>query len=427
VTSCDAAAAVGRSLGSLATMRRSPLFFAATALVLAACGGGSDEQSTPTTRQSTTTVPPSSTTTTRPADLNAARVTLTPVAGITGGTAMAVRTGDTALYVAVQQGRIVAIRDGQVDPTPVLDLTGNIRAGGEQGLLGIAFSPDATLLYVHSTAPSGDSRLEEYAFVASPGGGGRADPATARTVLTAPGLQANHNGGQLAFDPDGMLWMALGDGGSQGDSGAGHVPGGNAQSLEQLLGKLLRIDPQPSGSSPYTIPADNPFAAGGGRPEIWAFGLRNPWRFSFDRETGDLWIADVGGSDREEIDLAPAPERGRGTNFGWNRVEGTVTHDAVPPGAVGPVHEVDHSNGDCSITGGFVYRGARIPDLVGAYVYSDYCNGAIRALRVDGTTVVVARDLGISERQISSFGEDAAGELYVVSQQDGIFRIDPAA
>ena len=220
------------------------------------------------------------------------------------------------------------------------------------------------------------------------------------------------------FGPDGKLWMGLGDGGSQGDVGDGHVPGGNAQSLERPLGKILRFDPTPSGSAPYTVPSDNPFASGGGLPEIWAYGLRNPWRFSFDRKTGDLWIADVGGSEREEIDLAPAPERGRGQNFGWNRVEGTVVHDTPP---------ISHENGDCSITWGFVYRGTRIPDLVGAYVYSDYCNGAIRAIRADGGQVVVARELGITATNISSFGEDADGELYVVSQSDGLFRIDPAA
>jgi glucose/arabinose dehydrogenase len=334
-----------------------------------------------------------------------------------------VRRGDPALYVAEQQGRVLAIRGGQVDPTPVLDITGDIQAGGEQGLLGIAFSPDGTKLYVHSTAPGGDTRLQEFAFA-----NGKADPATARTLLTAPGAQSNHNGGQLAFGPDGMLYMTIGDGGGAGDSGGGHASGGNGQSLDTLLGKILRIDPTPSASSGYTIPPDNPFASGGGRPEIWAYGLRNPWRFSFDRSTGDLWIADVGQDKYEEIDFAAAPDRGRGANYGWNIMEGLHPfRDGTAAGpTVAPVLETAHTDGNCSITGGYVYRGTKIPDLAGAYVFSDYCNGPVRAVIVANGQVVADRDLGVSASSITSFGQDGAGELYVISQSQGLLRIDPA-
>ena len=178
----------------------------------------------------------------------------------------------------------------------------------------------------------------------------------------------------------------------------------------------------------YTIPPDNPFASGGGRPEIWAYGLRNPWRFSFDRSTGDLWIADVGQDQYEEIDFAAAPDRGRGANYGWNITEGLHPYRAGTAAGptVAPVLETAHTDGNCSITGGYVYRGTKIPDLVGAYLFSDYCNGAVRAVVVANGQVVANRDLGINASNIASFGQDAAGELYVISQSQGLLRIDPA-
>lgn len=396
--------------------------------VLAAACGGDDDATRSTAPTTSTTAAPAPTTTLRPADLNAARVTLTKVADLPPSTALAVRAGDPALYVTTQAGQVLSLRNGAVDPTPVIDISDRVRSVGEQGLLGIAFSPDGTLLYLHYSAregagAAGEGRIVEFAFA-----GGRADPTSARLLLAVPDPQVNHNGGQLAFGPDGLLYIAFGDGGSQGDAGPGHAPGGNAQSRDELLGKLLRIDPRPDGGMPYTIPPDNPFAEGGGRPEIWSYGLRNPWRFSFDRASDDLWIADVGANEREEIDVATAPDAGRGVNYGWNRLEGTRDTGVgdVPDDAVAPVHEITHADGNCSITGGYVYRGAAIPDLVGAYVFTDYCNGAIRAIRVEGGQVVVARDLGISLDRVSSFGEDAAGELYVISQSSGLYRIDPA-
>jgi glucose/arabinose dehydrogenase len=397
-------------------------------LVIASIGCDGDDgdgRSAPTTTTTestaapTTTAPPS----TAEPNLEAAAVTLTPVADIEDPTAMAVREGDTALYVTEQSGRVRAVRDGALDAQPVLDLAGSVSSGGERGLLGIAFSPDGTLVYVHYTNVDGDTRVDEYAMT-----DGVADPASRRELLAVEQPQANHNGGQLAFGPDDLLYVGLGDGGGGGDIGAGHAPGGNGQSLDTLLGKILRIDPQASGGDPYVIPADNPFSEGGGRPEIWAYGLRNPWRFSFDRETGDLWIGDVGQDAWEEVDYAPAGEgAGAGANYGWARLEGTHPFDGeAPADAVGPIFEYPNPDEGCSITGGFVYRGSRIPDLTGAYVFADYCEGDLRALRQEDGQVVTERLLGVGAANVAAFGEDADGELYVLSQGDGLLRLDPA-
>ena len=232
---------------------------------------------------------------------------------------------------------------------------------------------------------------------------------------------SNHNGGNLVFGPDGYLYIGLGDGGSGGD------PHGNAQSLGTLLGKMLRIDPRPSGDSPYGIPPDNPFVdTQGARAEIWAYGLRNPWRYSFDRSTGDLWIGDVGQSAWEEVDRQPASSDG-GENYGWNVREGSHPYaDGSAPDAVDPVYDYPHSDGGCVVTGGYVYRGAAIPDLVGAYVFADFCLGTLEVLRHDGDTAVVT-DLGPTVQAVSSFGEDAAGELYVLSLAGGVYRVVPDA
>ena len=347
-----------------------------------------------------------------------APVALAPLASVTATTAMAVRTGDPARYVATQRGEVLALRPGQ-DPTMALDLTALTRASGERGLLGLAFSPDGTTLYVHySGRASGETVLEEYRFA-----DGVADPATRRVVLTVPQPQPNHNGGQLAFGPDGFLYLGLGDGGGRDDEGTGHAAGGNGQSRDTLLGKILRIDPRPSGAAAYTVPAGNPFAASGGRPEIYLWGLRNPWRFSFDTETGDLWVADVGQDQWEEVTRVAAG-RQAGANLGWNRFEGTEEFRAGPVGpVVMPQIQTSHADGNCSITGGYVYRGAKIPALRGWYVYTDYCNGAIKAAKVNAAGKARVRDLGIELQSVSSFGQDGDGELYVLSQRQGVFRL----
>ncbi len=345
-------------------------------------------------------------------------VRLVPVAEVEDGTALAARRGDPALYLAQQTGRVLALRPGR-EPEVALDLTTRVRARGEQGLLGLAFAPDGAHLYVHySDVDSGDTVVDEFVVT-----DGRPVPATRRTVLTVPQPQGNHNGGQLAFGPDGHLYLGLGDGGGQDDTGPGHAPGGNAQSPRSLLGKILRIDPDPVGREPYTVPADNPFADGGGRPEIWVQGLRNPWSFSFDPPTGDLWVADVGGSRFEEVTRL-TPDVAPGANLGWNRYEGPERHrDEDVAGTVMPQLPLSHDDGYCSVIGGAVVRTPTLPALQGWYVFSDYCEGTIRAARIRADGTARLRDLGASLPSVTAFGTSADGTLHVVSQSRGVFRI----
>jgi len=349
-------------------------------------------------------------------------LSLTRVAAIGGLTAMATRAGDRALYVADQEGRVWAVRKRQVVEPPVLDIAGDVTAGGEQGLLGIAFSPDGTRLYVHYTASDEDGRVDEFTMR-----GRTADLGSRREVLAVEDPQPNHNGGQLAFGPDGLLYIALGDGGASNDEGPGHARGGNGQSLETLLGKILRIDPTPSADAPYTVPADNPFVATpDAMPEIWSYGLRNPWRFSFDARTGDLWIGDVGQNAAEEVDFAPAVngrDAGKGVNFGWNRLEGDLEFRGdAPPDAAAPVVTHSHDDGWRSVIGGYVYRGSRIKALRGVYLYTDYYAGSVMGLRPDGTGFASV-DLGIEASDVAAFGEGPDDELYVLSQSDGLLRL----
>jgi glucose/arabinose dehydrogenase len=351
-----------------------------------------------------------------------ARVKLTPIANVEDPTAFTTRVGESTLYVTEQVGRVRVVRDGALDPQPVLDITDQVGSGGERGLLGVAFAPDGTKMYVYYTNRDGDIRVDEYTM-----SGNSVNTGSRRQVLAVDHPPApNHNGGQTSFGPDGMLYLGLGDGGAAGDQGAGHVEGGNAQSRDTMLGKILRIDPTPSADAPYTIPSDNPFANGGGLPEIWAYGLRNPWRLSWDRKTGDMWIADVGQNQWEEVDFAAAG-RGAGANYGWNRLEGTHQFSGSPPdGAVAPIFEYSHQGGGCSISGGYVYRGSKIPALRGEYVYSDYCESTLRAIKERDAKTAGQRDLGVKGNQITAFGEGQDGELYVLSQGDGLQRIDPA-
>jgi glucose/arabinose dehydrogenase len=412
-------------------MRASPRGAAAAllalGLLLAACSGGDgDQQAAPTTTTPTTTAPPTteggagSTTTfgaaASSAQFRRARVRLVQVAELQQPVAMAVRPGDRAVYVAEQTGAVRALRAGKVDPTPVVDISDQVTAGGEQGLLGLAFSPDGRFLYLNFTDTDGDSRVVELTMR-----GGRADPGSLRLLLRVEDPFANHNGGQLAFGPDRLLYIAFGDGGGGGD------PEGNGQSLGTLLGKILRIDPRPAGGRPYRVPSGNPFVGrgGGARPEIWAYGLRNPWRFSFDPASGDLWIGDVGQNAWEEVDREPARSGGR--NYGWNRREGLHAFEGErPAGAVDPVIEYGREGGACTVIGGSVYWGRRIPGLRGAYLYGDYCAGWVRAARVRGGRVAEQRDLGLSVPNLTSFGVDPAGELYAMSLAGPVYRLGPA-
>jgi len=391
---------------------------AVLALVAAGCGGSDGEPAAPTTTapatETTGAAPPASSGTTQPpgaGNLAAARVRLTQVATLSQPLALAVRSGDPELYVAQKGGQVRTLGGAMV-----LDLGGQVSTGAEQGLLGLVFSPDGSRLYINYTDRAGDTHVVEYAFA-----GGRADPGTARELLFVDQPFPNHNGGHLVFGPDGRLWIGLGDGGSRND------PRNNAQSLGTILGKMLRIDPRPSGDLPYTVPPDNPFVGrSGARGEIWSLGLRNPWRYSFDRSTGDLWIADVGQNAREEVNFTPASSRG-GENYGWARLEGTrPVSGSPPPEAVAPIVEYDLEGDNCAVTGGYVYRGSRIPDLVGAYLYADFCAGEIQAVRQAGGRAQGQRSLHVTVPNLSSFGEDAAGELYALSLGGGVFRIDPA-
>jgi glucose/arabinose dehydrogenase len=394
-----------------------------TALVASACSSdGSRATTRPSRSSSTTTTTAGATATTAAPDPHRARFTLTKVAAVQAPTAMTARPGDAALYVTEQAGRVRAIRNGTLDPNPVIDLRDTIASGGERGLLGVAFSPDGATLYVDYTNKNGDTRVDAYPMQAD----GTADRGGRRELLAIAQPQPNHNGGNLVTGPDGMLWIGTGDGGAADDVGSGHAPGGNGQSLDTLLGKLLRIDPNPTAGAAHGIPSDNPYANGGGRPEIWAYGLRNPWKFSFDADTGALVIGDVGQNEYEEIDWLPAGTKPP-VNFGWNIREGRHEHrNGSTAGLTDPVLEYSHDDGRCSISGGYVYRGTKIPDLRGTYLYSDNCDGKIRGTPIGAGAQTGEIDFGLQATGVSGFGQDNAKELYVLSLTDGVYRMDPA-
>jgi glucose/arabinose dehydrogenase len=328
------------------------------------------------------------------------------------------------LFVVEQGGTIRVIRDGRALRTPFLDISSQVVSGGEQGLLGLAFAPDyasSGRFYVDYTDRNGDTRVVEYRRGSS---ADRADPGSARQLLFQDQPESNHNGGQLAFGPDGLLYIGLGDGGG-GDDQHGAI--GNGQNLGTLLGKILRIDPRPSGGQPYGIPSDNPFVGrAGAKPAIYAWGLRNPWRFSFDRATGDLTIGDVGQDHVEEIDFR-RKGTGRGANFGWRAWEGTRHEDPSVrvSGDVKPVLQYTHDRGGCSVTGGYVIRDARLPALVGRYVYGDFCVGKLLTARLRQGGASGRRALGLHVSSLSSFGEDSRGRVYVVSLDGPVYRLDP--
>lgn len=346
-----------------------------------------------------------------PAPLDEVTVGLVEVARLARPTALAVRNDDPALYVAERGGTVRVIREGQVAAEPLLDVSERTTTDGERGLLGLAFSPDGSLLYVSYTDRQGDSRIDEYQVR-----GASVDGGTRREILHVEQPYANHNGGNIVFGPDGSLYLGLGDGGGAGD------PLEAGQSLETLLGSLMRIDP--TGGQPYAIPADNPFVdREGARPEIWAYGLRNPWRFSFDAETADLWIADVGQNRREEINLATAGSSA-GANYGWDALEGTLPFEGdAPADSVAPIFEYELRSGRCAITGGYVYRGEAIPQLRGAYLYGDFCEGRLQALRQEAGGVTEEAALGPQVDSLVSFGQDHAGELYVLSLDGPVYRV----
>lgn len=339
------------------------------------------------------------------------RVKLTRVSPLKQAVALAVRRGDRALYVATKDGRVHAVHRGR--SRVVLDIRRFVTTDGEAGLLGLAFTPDGARMLIDYVDRRGDTRIRSYAFDRL-----GAHPGVELMKIDHPDLNFHH-AGNLAFGPDGHLYISHGDGGIPRDEK------GRAQSLEVLLGKILRVKVRPDGR--YDVPKDNPFVGReGARAEIWAYGLRNPWRFSFDAVRGDLWIADVGMTQQEEINLEKAGGKG-GRNYGWPHLEGT--EPLVPEGPaehVRPVHVYPRTGGRCAVIGGYVYRGRRLPGLRGAYLFGDLCSGRITAMRLTGGKARPRRVLPGKIDQLTSFGQDVAGELYVLSLNDGVYRIDPA-
>jgi glucose/arabinose dehydrogenase len=419
-----------RTLGS---MRKLAAPLAIAALVLAACSSTAKPRATPSTAPiapvSTTTTTgalstsptTAATTTTTAPDLARVHLALrTVVTGLSSPVVIAFRPGakGTAgtMYVAEQTGTLRQVVGSVASATPALDLRANLSHGNEQGLLGAVFTADGKHLFVSYTDAHGDTNVDEYTMR-----GANADPASRRRVFFATQPYANHNGGEVTIGPDGMLYIGLGDGGSEDD------PHNYGQDLASPLSKILRIDPNPAGRASYSVPADNPFVGHRGVfPETWMWGLRNPWRFSFDRATGDLWIGDVGQDKYEEIDYAPRGESG--INWGWAEREGFHEFKGPrPPGERDPIVEAPHADGYCAIVGGYVYRGAAIPALYGVYLYGDDCRPDIEGLVQRGGRALQQRDLGLQVPQLTTFGEDGRGELYAAARGGTIYQIVAAS
>ncbi len=406
-------------------------------LIAAACTGGSAPPAGTTTLPATTPVTPTPSTRSTPTphpsasptpfDPAALHLSLRLVAGQIPAPVLVTNAGDGTdrLFVLEKAGRIDVLQPGATRPSTFLDLTSRIASDGEQGLLGLAFHPEFASngrFYIDYTDTNGDTVLAEYRV--STGDSERADPASERQVLGIDQPYSDHNGGNLAFGPDGYLWISSGDGGGGGD------PEGAGQRLDTLLGKILRIDVDTrTDGLAYGIPPDNPFVGvAGARPEIWAYGLRNPWRFSFDRTTGDLWIGDVGQNHYEEIDHVAGNRAG--SDFGWNVMEGDSCYEPAsgcdPAGLTLPVAVYNHSQG-CAVVGGFVYRGKRWPALLGAYLYTDYCSGTIWGLDASDPNASAAVLLQTG-RTLSSFGESESGELFATGiAGDKVLRLVGAA
>lgn len=373
----------------------------------------------PATEAPATTAPPTTATPT----VGDPVVTVVEVGNFDEPVDLAVRPGDDALYIVEQDGRVVRV-DG-TESNVVADIRARAAdSGGEQGLLGLVFSPAGDLAYFNYTDNGGTTIIAEYPVAAD----GTIDVDSEREVIAIPQSFSNHNAGDLAFGPDGLLYIPLGDGGSADD------PNRVAHDPTSLLGSMLRIDPTPSGQLGYTIPADNPFANGTfegreGRPEVWSWGLRNPWKIAFDPVTGDLWIPDVGQNQVEEVNLvspSAGTPAGRGADFGWSAFEGTnrFNTDVADTGTMlSPVLTYQHGSDGCSVSGGAPYRGTAIPDLEPAFVYSDFCSGIIWALDLAG-----GRNLTLLTgfNSVSAVRAGPDGELYILQLSGTVFRLAPA-
>jgi glucose/arabinose dehydrogenase len=326
--------------------------------------------------------------------------------------------GDSRLFVVEQHGRIRVIKNGQLLAAPFLDISSRVASGSEQGLLSLAFHPSyATngFLYINYKDVDRNTRIERWKVSSNPD---VADPSSAKLILSYSQPFANHNGGLNLFGPDGMLYIGTGDGGSAGD------PQRNGQNLGSLLGKILRIDVD--HGDPYAVPAGNPFVGvAGARSEIWAYGLRNPWRFSFDIPSGALYVADVGQDRFEEVNVVAS--NAGGINYGWNTMEGSSCFGAQSCNQTGlqlPVVVYDHSTGSCSVTGGYVYRGSITNGPTGHYFYSDYCGGFLKSFRFENGAATDQRTYDVGNiGSITSFGEDSQGELYMTSSNGRVYKI----
>lgn len=395
---------------------RKILLLVIMALLAAACGGGGGSSGV-----TGPTAKPFPAPATNPAPL--ALAIREVVSGLDEPVFLTAPVGDRRQFIVERAGRIRILQDGALLALPFLNITARVSTAGEGGLLSMAFHPQYASngqYFIYYTDAGGNIVVERRSVSGNPN---LSDPTSALEIIRIPhpGF-SNHFGGLVAFGPDGFLYLGTGDGGSAGD------PPRNAQNLGVLLGKLLRLDISAATAGvPYAIPASNPFVGQAGRrAEIWAYGLRNPWRFAFD--DSQLYIADVGQDRREEVDLSPVSSGG--LNYGWNILEGSLCYNAVScasAGMVAPVVEYDQGTGNvngCSITGGYVYRGAALPELAGRYFYSDYCGGYLKSFLAAGTSVLEQTDWGIPKVSgVVSFGRDADGELYLISQNGAIFKI----
>jgi glucose/arabinose dehydrogenase len=353
-------------------------------------------------------------------------VTLTSVGTFSRPVLVTAPPGDTRrVFVVEQGGTIRVLEDGVLVEQPFLDIRDRVQVVSETGLLSLSFAPDHATsgrFYVFFNERKGNGDIAVVEMRVSRSNPDVADPSTARRVLEIVKPWENHNGGMLQFGPDGYLYVSVGD----GDSGVRNPPGAFAQRRDELLGNILRIDPL--GAIPYRVPDDNPFiGVPDVRPEIWAYGLRNPWRFWIDAPTGDMLVGDVGLGTAEEIDLVPAGAKG--LNFGWPCFEGSSPFDASASceAPVRPLVSIAHGTGACSIIGGVVWRDPRIPALDGRYLYGDFCTGVISSLVIEDGVVVGGDDLGLTVPSLSSFGVDGLGRVYVVSLDGGVSRLDPRA
>ena len=391
-------------------------------LLLLGCGSGDGNAAPARTPRPTATSPATASPTATPAARRGVR--LVRIGSFEQPLYVTAPPGDERrVFVVEQGGRIWVVRGGRKLPQPFLDLRSKTEAAGEQGLLSMAFAPDyatSGLFYVDYTDNSGDSHIVEYKRASED----RADAGSARQVIFQRQPEPNHNGGLLLFGPDNLLYVGFGDGGGGGDQ---HGSRGNAQRLGTLLGKILRIDPRPSGGRPYRIPSSNPFVnRRGARGEIYSYGLRNPWRFSFDRATGDLTIGDVGQDRWEEVDFVRR-DKGKGANFGWRPFEGRSHYypDESAPGAISPVLVRSHDDGWCSVTGGVVVRDPALGGLVGRYVFGDYCRPQILSARLASGSARDVRSTGLRVSALTSFGEDAQGRVYATSGNGPVYRLAP--